>query len=233
MRQISRFHKNRLGMVAMGGWGIALAFSPALGQNNALQRMKNAVKSGVATVATVPIFRGGGSAQLPREPVDVGSAPAAMSAASQQSLASQLSAAGMGTVVVQPSNRYVRLTPSKPFTADKGALIFSGAIVNCAEDYAFWGYVPEPASVKVRLYSPANRKYLLDFAVSSEAQTGNNTRAFKLEGAGTSEIFRDQGGAQHLTAALDVTTAGWQTYTLKITGGAFTWSFFSVEVTKI
>ena len=164
-----------------------------------------------ASAAEVPVFKGRGTPQpggvtTRGYEVASGAKPRPMSAADRAAIVSEMERAGLGKVDLDPANLYVRVTPSKPSVANKGALIFAGGVVNTREDYAWWGLSPDPTYVTVQLYAPAGGKYLLDFSVwTAEENATSSTRnnAFVIEAVGGNEPARVKGGGQHLTCTLD------------------------------
>jgi len=234
-------HKWPAVAVPMAAFGLGIALAPTLpAQGGGQPQPVAATRLAAATNTSGPrpsaasqmhVFRGKGtsSPDHTKRPQSAQSAPKMLSAADRAKISLELSKAGYGKF--EPSNRYVRLTPSQPNVANRGLLVYTGpGIVHCGDDYA--AFFPDVVEnyVVIHVWSPANRKYLIDCAVGGTP--GNEYANYFVSGPdGTRQRFRPEGSGQLLTFALDATTAGWYVFSisaLHMQG----WSFFSCEVTN-
>ncbi len=151
----------------------------------------------------------------------------------------------------EPGTQYVRLTPSQPRVAGKGAFVFvapevveggQGYVRFTESSFSWTG----PSRAVLWLYSTQGRNYLIDCAISGESYIGIGSKAgpiLAVTGPGNAtQVFdfssspADSAG-YHLLFGLEVQETGWYPFT--ITSGAnqpgtgVLWKLHACEVTNL
>lgn len=199
----------------------ALVFSPV-----AQAQVERRTRPRAESSSRVPAFRGSGGARETASSPSRQASP--LSQAEKQGLYKQLGK-------TEPGSLYVRLTPSQPTVADKGALVFvNAAVVESGENHARWRLddkeqPSEKGYVSLWLKSNANRRYLIDCAVEEDAPL-RNPRSWNVVGPGNASQTWSS-SATHLVFTLDAATSGW--YGFSIYAINRWWFFYSCEVTNL